>query len=162
MLEPTLPFLLAALPFSLYAGLSDLKTMTIPNWVSLALLAAFVVVGLIFLPFETFLWRLAGGAIVLAIGFALNMAGVMGGGDAKFGAAIAPYIAHRDIAAFMLIFSVSLIATLVIHRIAMRIGPLRRATPDWASWTAGRYFPMGISIAAALIFYLVARLISVG
>lgn len=161
MLE-TLIFALAAVPLSIYAGFSDLKTMRIPNWISIALVCTFIVVGLIFLPFETFLWRLAGGIIVLVIGFILNVAGLMGGGDAKFGAAIAPFIAHRDIAAFMLIFSVSLIATLVVHRIAMRIGPIRRATPDWASWKAGRYFPMGISIAAALIFYLTARVFSSG
>lgn len=162
MPEPTLPFLLGATPLALYAGFSDLKTMTIPNWVSLALLAVFVVLGLIFIPFDVFLWRLAAGFGVLVAVFILNMMGILGGGDAKMIAASTPFVAFQDWAACLLFFSASLIITLILHRIARAMPMIRRATPDWASWESGRNFPMGISIAATLIFYLAARLISVG
>ncbi len=150
-------FLAAAVPLSIYAGWSDLKTMTIPNWVSIALIAAFIVIALFTLPFDTVLWRLGGAAIVLLVGFILNAIKVLGGGDAKYLAAIAPFIALHDLSAFMVIFSVSLIVTLALHRVAMRIKPLRRATPDWVSWEAGRNFPMGISIATAIIVYLAIK-----
>ncbi len=150
-------FFVAALPLCLLAGLSDLRTMTIPNWISIALVAVFTVIALIMLPFETVLWRLGAAAVMLAIGFVLNSLRVMGGGDAKLLAAIAPFIPYQDVAAFMFIFSVSLLSTLLLHRIAMRIKPLRRATPDWASWEAGRNFPMGISIAAAILIFLALK-----
>ena len=162
MPEPTLPFLLGATPLALYAGFSDLKTMTIPNWVSVALLALFVVLGLIFIPFDIFLWRLVAAGVVLICVFILNMLGVLGGGDAKLIAASTPFVAFQDWAACLLFFSAALIITLVLHRIARAIPLIRRATPDWASWQSGRNFPMGISIAATLIFYLAARLMSVG
>lgn len=150
----TLAFLIPVLPLSLLAGWSDLKTMTIPNWISIALIAAFIVLAPFFMPLTDVGLRLCAAAIVLAIGICLNFIGKLGGGDAKYLAGIAPYVSLSTIAEFMFIFSISLIATLIVHRIAMRIKPLRAATPDWASWEAGRNFPMGISIAAAIIVYL--------
>lgn len=155
-------FFLAALPLGIYAGLSDLRTMKIPNWISIAMVAAFIVIGLFFLPFETVLWRLGAAAIVLVIGFLLNAIGQLGGGDAKYLAAITPYISLADLSPFLMIFSISLITTLVLHRIAMRIKPIRRATEDWASWTAGRNFPMGVSIAAAIIIFLAVKAMALG
>ena len=153
-------FMAIVFPLSLYAGWSDLKTMTIPNWVSIAMIAGFVIVGLFILPFETILWRLGAAAIVLTIGFFLNGFGYLGGGDAKYLAAITPFISLENAASFMMIFSISLIGTLLLHRIAMRIPALRRATPDWASWKAGRNFPMGISIAAAIMTFLLLKSIN--
>lgn len=150
-------FLLAVLPLSLYAAQSDLRTMTIPNWISIALIVAFIIIAVFVLPFETVLWRLGAGAAMLVLGFVLNAMRVMGGGDAKYLAAITPYIAFQDVASFMFIFSISLLGTLLLHRIAMRIKPIRRATEGWASWEAGRNFPMGISIAAAIVVYLALK-----
>ena len=149
-----LMFFLGALPLCLYAAWSDLKFMIIPNWVSLGLIAVFTVLGLIFLPLPDVGWRLLAGLIVLVVGFILNAMGLMGGGDVKMLSGFAPFIAIADIPDYLLILSVSLLMTLAIHRVAMRTGPIRRATPDWKSWTAGRYFPMGISIATAGLVYL--------
>ena len=153
-------FFAAVLPLSVIAGLSDLRTMKIPNWISIALIAAFLVIGLIFLPFETFLWRIAAGLIALFLGFILNAIGAMGGGDAKYLAAIMPYVAFETISDFFFILAISMLATLLLHRIAMRIGFIRRATEGWASWEAGRYFPMGISIATGIVTYLGLKLFS--
>ena len=155
-------FFIGALPLSVYAGLSDLRTMTIPNWISIALIAIFIILGLFLLPFETLAWRLGAGFAVLVVGFFLNAARVLGGGDAKFLAAITPYIAFDDVAAFMFILSVSLLVTLALHRLAMRIPAIRRVTAGWASWEAGRHFPMGISIAAAIVVYLFLKVLNLG
>lgn len=149
-----LPLFVGALPLCLYAAWSDLRLMIIPNWVSIGLLAVFVVVGLMFLPLPDFGWRLAIGFGVLAVGFVLNAIGLVGGGDVKMLAAFAPFISLGEHVDYLMILSISLLATLALHRIAMRIGFIRTLTPDWKSWTAGRYFPMGISITTAGLVYL--------
>lgn len=150
---------LGALPFCLFAAWSDLRTMTIPNWVSIGLFVTFLVVGLIFLPFEDVAWRAGIGIAVLVVGFVLNAIGLMGGGDVKMLAGFTPFIARSDYADYLMILSISLLLTLALHRIAMRIGFIRALTPDWKSWTAGRYFPMGISITTAGLVYLALRLV---
>ena len=150
----SLAFLIGATPLALIAGVSDLRTMTIPNWVSVALVAVFVVLGFIFLPWDVVLWRLLAGFLMLVLTFFLNMAGLMGGGDAKMIAASTPYIAFTDVALALVIFSAALFATLILHRIARATPAIRKATPDWESWEAGRNFPMGISIGLALVAYL--------
>lgn len=151
----TLPFLLVAGPLMLIAAVSDLKSMKIPNWISIALVVAFIILGLIFLPFETYLWRLLGGIVVFIIVFLMNMVGLIGGGDAKLAAAFAPYIATSDYGAFLFLLAVAGVITLVAHRIAGRIPAITRATPDWASWKAKRHFPYGLSICVAALYYLI-------
>ena len=150
-------FLVAATPICLFAAWSDLKDMIIPNWVALALVAAFCLLGVMFLPFEDVLWRLLAGFLVLVAGFVLNALGLIGGGDVKFLSGLVPFVATADIAPFLMIMSASMLVTLAAHRIAARIPAIRRATPDWESWRAGRKFPMGISIAVAGIVYLALR-----
>ncbi len=67
-----------------FAALSDTLTMTIPNRVSLVLLASFAIIA----PFTgmdlvTYGWHFAAGAIVFCVCFGLFAFGAMGGGDAK-------------------------------------------------------------------------------
>lgn len=67
-----------------FAALSDTLTMTIPNRVSLVLLASFTIIA----PFTgmdlvTLGWHFAAGAIVFGVCFGLFAFGAMGGGDAK-------------------------------------------------------------------------------
>ena len=72
------------------AAFSDVATMTIPNWVSIALAAAFPVAALAAgAPLGQIGLHLAFGLAVLAIGFSLFQAGIIGGGDAKLIAAAA-------------------------------------------------------------------------
>jgi len=153
-----LAFFIGALPFALAAAFSDLRTMTIPNWICLALLGVFVVLGLIFLPLQTVGWRLLAGLIVLVLLFFVNAAGIMGGGDAKLLAAAAPYVAIADTAPALLILAVCMLVTLPLHRVARAMPFVRAATPGWKSWEAGRHFPMGISISLALVIYLFTKL----
>jgi prepilin peptidase CpaA len=91
--------------------------------------------------------------VVLVIGVALNAVGAVGAGDAKFAAAAAPLIATDDIAPLLYLFSLCLLGGWAIHRIA-RMTPLRRLAPEWASWTSGRRFPMGLPLAMTLLAYL--------
>ena len=92
MLGPMIEYLaLAAFAGLLVvAALSDIATMTIPNWVSIALAGAFLPVALIAgMALGQIGLHLAFGFAVLVIGFALFQFGVLGGGDAKLIAAAA-------------------------------------------------------------------------
>jgi len=142
-----------ALPFCLYATWSDLKYMRIPNWLCLGLAGVFLAFGLYYLTLAELGWQFLAGLIVLIITFGLNAMGKMGGGDAKLLAALAPFIAFERAQDFFLIFAVCQIASLVIHRSARAMPPVRRATPDWVSWDSS-HFPMGTGISASLAIYL--------
>lgn len=149
-------FLPFVLPIVIWVSWSDMATMKIPNKAVLALLAVFVVVGLIALPFNEYLWRYAHFAVVLAIGFVLSSANVVGAGDAKFAAAMAPFIALPDGMKFMYVLGATVIAAFLLHRWARR-SSIRERYPNWESWTR-REFPMGFALAPALMFYLLIGL----
>jgi len=146
-------FLPFVTPIALFVAWSDMAAMKIPNKAVLALMGVFAVIGLIALPLADYAWRWLHFAVVLVIGFVLTTAGAMGGGDAKFGAAMAPFIALGDLQAFLLIFSASLLAAFVAHRSARAIPALRGLAPHWTSWSSPK-FPMGLALSAALLIYL--------
>lgn len=102
----------------LAASWSDLTSMTIPNWISLVLVAGFLLVT----PFVWQGWAVFGthilvGLVCFAAGLGMFALGWMGGGDAKLLAAtsfwwvwadLAPYLFYTALAggvlAFFLIF----------------------------------------------------------
>jgi prepilin peptidase CpaA len=47
-----------------------------------------------------------------------------------------------------------MIASYLGHRAFRAIPAVRRAAPDWQSWTAGKKFPMGVPLALSLVLYL--------
>lgn len=145
--------LVFATPVCLYVAWSDLKAMRIPNLAVLALLAIYAVVGLLTLPLGEWGWSWLHLLVVLVIGFVLSLTGSFGPGDAKFAAAMAPFVALGDLRLFLVLLCAVSIAALVVHRAMRAIPAIRRATPDWASWQR-REFPFGIALAPALIFYL--------
>lgn len=150
-------FALWALPFAtlicLWGAWSDLARMKIPNKAVLALLAVFVIIGVITLPLDEYLWRYAHLVIVLVIGFLLTITGLVGAGDAKFAAVIAPFVAVVDLTNVAAIFAVTTIVAFVLHRFA-RATPLRKLAPNWESWERKKDFPMGLPLAVTLIIYL--------
>ncbi len=142
-----------ALPICLYVAYTDMARMKITNGANLLLAAVFGVVGLIALPFDVYLWRLASLGIVLVVGFILNAAGAMGAGDSKFAAAAAPFIALGDLRLLMFLFMAVLLASVATHR-AIKHTPLRRLAPRWTSWEQDKKFPMGLALGATLALYL--------
>ena len=146
-------FLPFVLPITIWVAWSDMARMKIPNKAVIATLAVFAVVGLIALPFSEYIWRWAHVAVVLAIGFVLNMFRLVGAGDAKFAAAMAPFIPLSDGYPFMFILGAVIIAAFILHRLA-RASSIRERVPHWESWTR-REFPMGLALAPSLLFYLI-------
>jgi prepilin peptidase CpaA len=151
--QAALWFLPFVLPICLWVAWSDLRVMKIPNKAVLALVAVFLVVGLVVLPMSEYPWRLLHLVIVLVIGIAMNAAGMVGAGDAKFTAAAAPFVAIGDLQLLLIILAANLLAGFTAHRIAMHTG-LRRLAPDWESWSRGKKFPMGLCLGGTLAIYL--------
>ncbi|MEO0916926.1 MAG: prepilin peptidase [Pseudomonadota bacterium] len=152
-------FLPFVLPITIWVAWSDMATMKIPNKAVLALLAVFVVVGLVALPFNDYLWRYAHFGVVIVIGFILSSLGAMGAGDAKYAAAMAPFIAVPDLQVFFLLLGGVTIVAFLLHRGARRTPKIRDRFPNWESWTR-REFPMGFALAPALFFYLLIGLLA--
>jgi len=150
-----LPFVL---PVCLYVMYTDLSRMKITNTANLALVVIFLVVGLIVLPFDTYLWRLLSLVIVLIVGVILNAVGLMGAGDSKFIAAAAPFIDLGDLNLLTWLFMATLLASVATHR-GIKLTPLRQLAPHWTSWKQGKKFPMGLALGATLILYLILGLL---
>ena len=155
----SIAFLIFVAPLCLYVAWNDLRAMKIPTWSTDALALVFVVVGIFVMPFSDYLWRYAHFGVVLVIGFVLSSAGAMGAGDAKYAAAMAPFIALQDLMLFALLLAGVTIAAFLLHRGARRSASIRERFPDWESWTR-REFPMGFALAPALFFYLLIGLFS--
>ncbi|WP_243645116.1 prepilin peptidase [Rhodovulum euryhalinum] len=146
-------FLPFVLPVAFWVARSDMKTMKIPNRAVLALVAVFAAVGLVALPVEVWAWRWTHLAAILVLGFVMSSLRLIGAGDAKFAAAMAPFVALADIGSFLFLFSGVTLAAFAGHRLARRIPAVRRALPGWDSWERSD-FPMGIALAGVLVAYL--------
>lgn len=146
-------FLPLVTPIALWIAFTDMKYMKIRNQAVLALVAVFAVAGLFALPLADYGWRWLHLAIVLVIGFGLTTVGLVGGGDSKYAAAMAPFVAWGDVRLFLALFMACIIAAFVAHRLLRALPAVRRATPDWLSWTH-RKFPMGLALSGTLVIYL--------
>lgn len=147
-------FLPFVLPVCFYVAWSDMRAMRIPNKSVMVLLGVYVVIGLIALPLPIYGWHFLQVIVVLLAGIILNAGGLVGAGDAKFAAAAAPFIFIGDLRFLLAIFTATLLAAWVTHRIA-KYTPIRRMAPNWESWEQGWDFPMGLALGGALSLYLI-------
>ncbi|WP_333816583.1 A24 family peptidase [Tabrizicola sp.] len=150
--------LVPVLPLAIWAAVSDLKRMKIPNNTVIAMAAVWPILGWFLVGLSGWLWGLALMAIVFVAGFLLYLTGTFGAGDAKFAAAIAGFFVGGDIGEILLIIFVCMVGSLILHRILRSLPVVRNATPDWESWTRRRYFPFGMALSAIVIFYLLAAI----
>ena len=150
---------LALLPFVLAIGIwvswSDMRFMKIPNKAVIALLLVWLIIGIFVVPLKIWAWGWALAAIVLVAGFVANAAGLVGAGDAKFAAAMAPIFVNANIKLVLVLFASCLLGAFAAHRLARMVPAFRGATQDWASWTH-KDFPMGLALSGTLIFYILA------
>lgn len=145
-------FLPFTLPIAIWVAWSDMKFMKIPNKAVIALAIVYLVVGLFIFPLKIWAWGWALLAIVLLAGFIATSAGLMGAGDAKFAAAMAPFFATADIRLVFALFAACLLGAFTSHRLMRYVPPFRTAVADWESWTH-KDFPMGLALSGTLIFY---------
>lgn len=147
-------FLPFVLPICFYVAWTDLAYMKITNKAVLALGTVYVVLGPLVSPdLATYLWGYVYFAAALLVGMALNAAGVMGAGDAKFIAFAAPFVAPADAVTVMLLLAALLFAAVVTHRV-VRASRLQAFAPEWESWKRDGRFPMGLALGPTLALYL--------
>lgn len=160
MLEPSdaLILLVPVLPIAIWAAVSDLKRMKIPNRAVIAMAAVWPLIGWYLVPLDAWLWGFAIMAVVFVAGFLLYLTGTFGAGDAKYSAAMAGLFVGGNIGEILLITFVSMIGSLILHRILRSLSFVRNATPDWESWNRRRFFPFGLSLSAIVVFYLLAAI----
>lgn len=86
----------------IYAACSDIASLTIPNWVSLALAGVFLVFApTTGLPLGEIGMHLLFGLGALAVGFFLFQANIIGGGDAKLLAAVTVWTGFPGLPTFL-------------------------------------------------------------
>lgn len=137
-----------------YAASSDLLTMTIANWVSLALVGVFTVGAALFgMPLlEILEMHLACGSAVLVLTFALFAFGWIGGGDAKLAAATAVWLGWDNLYAYALTSSIAggALTLFILGVRKMELPPILNSQA-WARrlHAAGNGVPYGIALAAS-------------
>jgi prepilin peptidase CpaA len=147
-----LPGLLAA------SAVWDLASFTIPNYLSLALAAAFI-------PFAITLgispaslgMHLLAGLVALIIGFTMFARNYIGGGDAKLFAGMAMWLGPHDLLAYTLIATIlGGVLTLTILGLRQLPLPADLARQSWIvrlhNATSG--IPYGVALASGGFFVL--------
>ncbi len=141
----------------IFAAFTDLFSMTIPNRISLFLVAGFLALA----PFapgmtlETFGMHLAAGALVLAVTFTLFAFRVIGGGDAKLLAAVALWVGWDQLALYILLASMAggalCVALLMFRAVPL---PVRLAKEVWLErlHRPRGDVPYGIALSAAALY----------
>jgi prepilin peptidase CpaA len=142
------------------AAAYDVATLTIPNWISLLLVALFPVVALL----AGIGWTEAGlhvaiGVAALALGVAGFAGGIVGGGDAKLFAALSLYMGVSAIGAFVFVVALAGGALAGLLLLLRRL-PLAGLSARWAwtrhALTRGAGVPYGVAIAAGGLLVLPA------
>jgi prepilin peptidase CpaA len=145
-------FLPLALPIALWACYTDITEFKIKNVTVLALLGGFVVLGPIALGFEEYAWRFTHFGVVLLVGFILSAVMGIGAGDAKFAAAMAPFIALSDAGTVLVVWTMVTLATVLLYAVPRFIPMVAHVGIRRASKMP---FPFGIALAPTLVIYLV-------
>ncbi|WP_374469110.1 prepilin peptidase [Phenylobacterium sp.] len=138
------------------AALRDAASYTIPNSISLALLAAFPPAALALgLPLPAIGLHAAIGLVALLAGMAMFAMNWIGGGDAKLFAAAALWLGFPAVASFLLGTCVAggLLALLLLTLRSARVRPLVTAGPGWLVRLAepGESVPYGLAICAGAL-----------
>lgn len=148
--------LLAVPPvIAVLAALRDLTTMTIPNWMSLVLVALFLPAAILAgLGWQAVLVHLGIGAAALAVGIGLFALRVLGGGDAKLMAALALWMGLEGTAPFVLWTAViGGLFSLILILVRARFAVFATAAPVWVGrlLTPKGDIPYGVAIAAGAL-----------
>lgn len=139
------------------AAFKDAATMTIPNWISLAIVGAFVIA----IPFTwqglpLLLEHLSVGLVFFLAGFAMFAFGWLGGGDAKLMAATALWWTWPDSVVYIFYTAIAGGALALFLLIGRKYVPVRVLTSSWAHmmFKDEKKMPYGIALAVGGIITL--------
>ncbi|MEZ5810492.1 MAG: prepilin peptidase [Rhizobiaceae bacterium] len=141
-------------PFCMaFAAISDVLSMTIANRVSVILVLTFMVVApMTGMGWDTYLWHLSAGMLVLAVTFGLFAIGGMGGGDAKLLSATAVWMGMGMVLLQYVVYATLFGGALTLAILIYRNSPLSVYTGHmmflrhFANEKAG--VPYGVALAA--------------
>ena len=151
---PEYYLLLSAVPISIWVVWSDMKFMRIPNAACLALFGSFLLLGFLIFDLDEYGIRVAQGVVILVAGFFATSIGLVGGGDSKFAAALAPFVALQDVFPFIFIVGIISIISMGAHKVIGITPGVKNLIKDWDSWNVHGMFPFGITLAGSLLTYL--------
>ncbi|MGB3809130.1 MAG: prepilin peptidase [Parvibaculum sp.] len=139
----------------IFAGLRDLTTMTIPNWLTLALVLAFCIFApLVAMPLSEIGMHVGVAFAVLLVGMAFFAKGWIGGGDAKLMAATALWVGWSQALPYFVVASL-LGGALTMLILGFRKLPLPAmlVRQQWLSrlHDRGEGVPYGMALAAAAL-----------
>ena len=138
------------------AALTDATTFTIPNRISLLLLAAYVPASLLLgRPLAAVAVEAGIGAAALVAGMGMFAAGWIGGGDAKLFAASALWLGWAGLPLFLLVTALSggALAVLLLNARSPVLNSYFKRAPGWLARlvTPGENVPYGVAIAAGAL-----------
>lgn len=141
------------------AALKDLTTFTIPNWISIVLVAAFYPVALALgAPLGVIGTCTLVGLGALLVGMVMFALNWIGGGDAKVLAASALWIGWPAVLPFVLATAVAggALAVLLVQMRSTLFKPWFERAPAWVARLAtdGGDAPYGVAICAGALFAL--------
>jgi len=141
----------------LTAAAKDATSMTIPNWISLAVIAGFVIVTpFVWQGLDTFITHLLVGLSFFLVGFVMFALGWLGGGDAKLMAATALWW-QWDEAVIYIFYTTMLGGALAILLVfGRRYIPSSVLTADWAHhlFKDEKKMPYGLALAGGALLTL--------
>lgn len=144
---------IAGLFLCLYAALTDISRLTIPNWLN-GLIAGlgFAALGISGLPLAEIGVHIGIALIAFIVSFVLFSMGVFGGGDAKMIPAVSLWMGPVAMAPFLL--WMALIGGLIgVIGLVSKKAPLPAGAPTWM-WNVlskGEGLPYGVAIAAGAL-----------
>lgn len=140
----------------LYAAYSDLRSYTLPNFISILLVAGIVIIGIFLQPSLSVVgWHIGVAALMFAIGFGMFAAGMVGGGDVKVIAALGLWMGPGSILSFFMVMALlgGVLALLLLLFRNVKIpetwlqnGSIR------GLYDKGEGIPYGVAIAAAALY----------
>jgi len=141
----------------LTAAAKDATSMTIPNWISLAVIAGFfIVTPFVWQGLDTFITHLLVGLSFFSVGFVMFALGWLGGGDAKLMAATALWW-QWDEAVIYIFYTTMLGGALAILLVfGRRYIPSSVLTADWAHhlFKDEKKMPYGLALAGGALLTL--------
>lgn len=151
-----IPLLLVFPTLAIVGALKDLTSYTIPNWVSVALIAAFVPAAAASgAPLTQIGLCLAAGLGALVMAMAMFAAGWIGGGDAKLFAACALWLGAPVFMLFMLYTGLAggVLTLAILGLRSTWLAPAVAGCPPWLRrlGTAGGKVPYGVAIAVGAL-----------
>lgn len=153
MLQSITALLILAFPaLVLIGGMKDATSFTIPNWISLALIAVFLPAALFAgVPLPQIGLALVIGVLALFAAMGMFAMGWIGGGDAKLFAAVALWMGFPAVINFVLVTGLAggALAVALLGLRSMWLRPIAERGPTWFSRLArpGGDVPYGVAIA---------------